>query len=74
MTKTLYERVTEATHSYIGRLPCGCVVAAAVDIGGRQTGKAVSNFIAAGLSVERVPHEYVQQHLTAKCPHGNQRR
>ena len=45
------------THVYIGTLPCGCNVAAAVDVidDSKFTAKAVKEMIASGCSVNRVP-------------------
>jgi len=55
---------------YIGRLPCGCVVAATVIDGQdfRQLAKDVSQFIQEGLTIERVSSEYVKEHLRS-CIH-----
>jgi len=57
--------------SYIGRKPCGCVVAAVVDQSDNRKGTAdwVHRMIMDGLTVERVPHEYVREHLKWDCPH-----
>lgn len=71
MTKTMTEKLREATYSYIGRLVCGCVVAAVVDTQDKETGKCVADFVKDGLTIERVEHEYVRQNLTFRCPHGN---
>lgn len=58
------------THSYIGRAPCGCVRAATVDLASDPKGVArdVADFIKDGLTIERVPHQYVRDNLW-RCPH-----
>lgn len=58
--------------SYIGRKPCGCVVAAMVDNpdDAKETAKEVAKWIKLGLTVERVTHEYVRQNFTTNCPHA----
>ena len=52
-----FNRITKATHDYIGRAPCGCIHAATVDCGDKDTAKTVAEYIRAGLAVERVPHK-----------------
>lgn len=44
----------KATHVYIGRKSCGCCVAVVTDLQDKMTGKEVSEFIASGLTVERI--------------------
>lgn len=58
--------------AYIGRLPCGCVVAMMVDAPDRKrhTGKEVGKWIADGLNIERVRCEDARLDMT--CPHGEQ--
>lgn len=63
------ERYKKATHSYIGRKSCGCVVAARVDTGDKDTANDVADFIKSGLSIERVTHEVACNLLTFDCPH-----
>lgn len=57
--------------SYIGRKACGCVVAAIVDDPNhkRDVASFLSEMVRADLTVERVTHDYVREHLTFKCPH-----
>lgn len=47
--------MSENTHIYIGTLPCGCNVAAEVDVVGnkKETAKHVAEMIKNGLSVTR---------------------
>ncbi len=47
----------KATHVYIGTLPCGCNISAAVDItdNPKWTGQSVKEMIDSGCSVARVP-------------------
>jgi hypothetical protein len=47
----------KATHVYIGRLECGCVVSVVVDYGNKMTGDHVAESIAEGEMVERVEME-----------------
>jgi hypothetical protein len=60
--------------AYIGRKPCGCVVAMAVDDPDRKrkkhTGKMVGSWIADGLNIERV--RCADARLDMTCPHGEQ--
>lgn len=58
-------------YSYIGRLPCGCVVAVTVDYGDKDTATDVAEFIKDGLTVERVTHDYVRENFVTEdhCPH-----
>lgn len=44
----------KATHIYIGRAKCGCVVAARSDYGDRSTANDVAQFIRDGYTIERV--------------------
>ena len=50
---------------YIGRLPCGCVVAATVIDGQnpKQVAKDVAGFIKEGLAIEQVDTQYVKENL-----------
>lgn len=74
--KTRYEQIKAATHLYIGRVqPCGCVVALVNDTGDKFTAKAVSEFIADGLAVERISFERYREEIVHEpgfmgCPHG----
>lgn len=56
--------------TYIGRKPCGCVVAAAVDNPEyvQRTAHTVAQFVKDGLAVERVTTE-VARELLRICPH-----
>lgn len=60
--------------AYIGRKPCGCVVAMMVDDPDRKhkkrTGKEVGSWVADGLNIERV--RCVDARLDVACPHGEQ--
>lgn len=67
MTRT--ESVLTSTHVYVGRKPCGCVVAVVVDAQDKQTGKDVGKFIANGLVVERMTEEAFGA-VTVGCSHG----
>lgn len=65
------------THVYIGRAACGCVRALTNDYGDKETGKDVAEFIASGLTIERIAWaDYVQRIAEEptffKCPHGKQ--
>ena len=55
---TLTEKIEQATHCYIGRKACGCVVAVQVDTGA-DCAKDICGFIRDGLSIERVPLPFV---------------
>lgn len=61
-------------YTYIGRMPCGCIVSACVDRGDKHTAKSVAEMIKEGETVERVTHEYFLEncHFTIypkNCPH-----
>jgi hypothetical protein len=58
-----------ATHVYVGRKPCGCIVAVVVDTQDKQTGKDVGKFIANGLAVERMTNEAFEA-VKAGCACG----
>ncbi len=57
-------------YSYIGRMSCGCVVAAVVEDPDRPSrhADAIREFVMDGLTIERVTHDYVRQHL-GRCKH-----
>lgn len=57
--------------AYIGKKPCGCIVAAVVDLAERKetTAQHVAEMIADGLTVERVTCEYVRQNMR-RCTCG----
>lgn len=60
--------LAEATHVYIGRLPCKCMVAVVVDEQSKSTAKDVAAFIRSGYTVERVTFEdYRKIHLGCRC-------
>lgn len=69
--KALGQRVDAATHAYIGKRACGCVLAVVIEIPGEQkfTAKSVSEFIKDGYAVERVTVEESRKLLVARCPH-----
>lgn len=58
-------------YCYIGRLPCGCTVAAHVDSGGKDKTLAqwLKDWINRGLTVERVKTEDVKLVPAWDCPH-----
>lgn len=58
-------------YSYIGRWPCGCVVAVVHDEKDKFTAEAVADFIKSGLTVERVTDQYVRENFIDgnDCPH-----
>lgn len=65
------------THSYIGRMPCGCVMACVIDMANKMTAKAVSDMIQDGMTVERVTMEKFRAEITKEpgffdCPHGKE--
>lgn len=47
--------MSEHTHAYIGKLPCGCAIAACVDMADKHTGETVAEFIQDGLVISRIP-------------------
>lgn len=51
---------TAGDYTYVGRRPCGCVAALAVDYMDRATGDFVGDMIAGGLTVERVKWDEVK--------------
>ncbi len=66
---------TQTGFSYIGRLPCGCVMALCADYMDKSTAKDVSSFIAGGMAVERVSDTDLEEKIFKeetffKCPHG----
>ena len=58
------------SNCYIGRLPCGCVVAAVVidGVDPKEVAKDVAQFIKEGLTVEQADTEYVKANLRT-CIH-----
>lgn len=61
-------RTREAT----ARRPAGCVVAASVEAPGMEAANAkeVARWIKGGLTVERVPVDWVRQHLFTTTPYA----
>lgn len=59
------------TMSYVGKKPCGCVVAAVVDDPNhkRDVARTIAEWVKGGLTVERVTHDYVRQNFTLDCQH-----
>lgn len=59
------------TMSYVGKKPCGCVVAAVVDDPNDKpfVARAIARWVKDGLTVEHVTHDYVRQNFTLKCQH-----
>ncbi len=68
--------VSNNTHAYIGTLPCGCNVAACVDMvdNPKDTAKAVQNMIYGGMSVSRHALEDLRGGAVklASCVHEKQ--
>ena len=65
-----------AMHVYVGRAPCGCVRAITSDHGDKETGQSVAEFIAEGLTIERVAFEDYRELISQEatflaCPHDN---
>ena len=60
--------MTKESYSYIGRRSCGCILAAVVDMGDRDTAKDVAGFICDSLIVEHVTSQYVRDNMRC-CPH-----
>lgn len=60
--------------AYVGRKPCGCAVGVVTDLGDEYTANAVADFIASGLTVNRVSWSTYQQIAAEEtfmnCPHG----
>lgn len=61
--------MTEQRWAYIGRNADRVAVAARVDTVDAETAKAVARFIRQGLTVERVPTDWVRQHLMTDAPY-----
>lgn len=59
------------THDYIGRKPCGCVVAVTCDMNDNHTRREVVQWMHQGLAIERVALEYVKEHIDTwfDCQH-----
>lgn len=71
--KTL-EKLTPATHAYVGRAPCGCVQLLMVDMPDfrKDTAKSVAEAIREGLSIERITIEEsrrLAKEITWDCQH-----
>ncbi len=49
-----HQRILDATHVYIARKQCGCVVGAATDCGDKTTADFVRDFIKSGYTIERL--------------------
>lgn len=66
--------MNEDKFAYIGRKPCGCVVAVATDDGDVRTATHVYGFIVDGLTVDHVSwseyREIAQEDTFMNCPHG----
>jgi hypothetical protein len=72
MAKNPMDKLKNATHAYIGRKACGCVVAVSVDTMDKETGKSVAEFITDGLTIERVQmrtpeYSEIVSNLGCKC-------
>lgn len=60
--------IEKATHVYIGRIKCGCVVAVVIDTMDKETGNDVAEFIASGYAIERMTFEdWKRVKLGCKC-------
>lgn len=61
--------------SYIAEKPCGCVVGAIVDDilncpeDAKEVAACITRWRKAGMTVKRVPHQYVRDHFVTECPH-----
>ena len=57
------------THAYIGKLPCGCVVACVVDMPDhkKSTADDVAEFIREGYEVQRIEIRNGIQMATCRC-------
>lgn len=57
--------------AYIGRKSCGCVICAYADDPAHKNdiSKEIAKWIKNGLTVERVPDQYVRDNFTFNCPH-----
>lgn len=61
-----------ASHVYVARRKCGCVVTLIADSGGEFTAKEVAKCIRSGLAIQREPIEKVwnkEMLLQIKCEH-----
>lgn len=58
-------------YSYIGRKPCGCMVAAIVDEPdmAKIIAEWLPKWIAQGLTIEHVHHDVVRSEFVTNCPH-----
>lgn len=56
---------------YVARKPCGCLIAATVDVPETQeeVAEEIGNWIIAGFTVERVTVEYARENLNFNCQH-----
>lgn len=66
--KTASKQLTPPTHCYIGRLPCGCILASVYDL--PDMGRYVSKMIRDGLAVGRVP--LAEAKVVWECVHKAQ--
>jgi hypothetical protein len=67
---TRFDLIAKATHVYVGRKPCGCIVAVVVDEPKypKDTGKDVAAFIRRGYTVERITLEELRgRKIGCKC-------
>jgi hypothetical protein len=64
----------EVVYCYVGKRPCGCLVAAAVDKPEytKDTAKSVAKWMRDGLTIERQTVEYVRANF-ATCPHKDKK-
>lgn len=57
-------------YSYIGRKPCGCLVAAvSCTWDADDMASALGNWVKQGLTIERVSDDVVRAEFTTRCPH-----
>jgi hypothetical protein len=58
----------ERRYAYVGIRPCGCCVAACVDVDPKRSAKFTGDLIRRGYTVERHPTEWVRENLR-QCDH-----
>ena len=71
MARSIDEIMAEATHAYIGRGKCGCIIAVTTDVPDmrKETAADVAEFVRGGLSVERVTlDDFRRMPFGCKCP------
>ena len=64
--------MSEATHVYVGALPCGCRVCVVTDLPGpekKYTAKSVAEYIKDGYAITREPFEEYRKNPVNHCIH-----